>query len=247
MCTLVPKAGERSSYWPLPRPRAHRSIDTMDQPESHSARRAAEKATARRRVIDQLAAGEITPAEAQHRAAPIVGPVTYIDMMGDLRRYAERHRIRIVSGGQTGADRAALDVALELGLDCGGWCPRGRLAEDGPIPERYPLRETTSAEYPPRTKKNVEDADATVIFDAPTGRPSRGTALTVRCCREAGKPHLVLSGFPDVQADVAQLAAFLAEVQPGTLNVAGNRESGTPGIYQHVRQVLQFCLPSEPR
>lgn len=153
----------------------------------------------------------------------------------------ERHRLRIIAGGQTGADRAALDVALERGLDCGGWCPKGRLAEDGTIPSKYPLRETSSAEYPPRTRANVQEADATVIFDAP-GKVSRGTALTVRCCKAANKPFLVLSGFPDVQADVAQLAAFLTKVQPNALNVAGNRESGTPGIYLHVRQVLTVCL-----
>ena len=216
--------------------------DAMTEPESHTERRAAPKAAARRLTADRIAAGEITPAQAQFEAAPI----TYVDMMGDLRRYADRHRLRIVSGGQTGADRAALDVALELGLACGGWCPNGRLAEDGTIPNWYPLRETASAEYPPRTRANVEEADATIIFDAPGGRPSRGTALTVRCCKAAGKPHLVLNDFPDVQADVAKLSAFLAQVQPTTLNVAGNRESGTPGIYQHVRQVLVACLSEKP-
>ena len=151
--------------------------------------------------------------------------------------------MKIVSGGQTGAHRAALDFALERGIECGGWCPKGRLAEDGPIPSRYPLRETASADYPPRTRANVEAADATIVFDAPGRKPSRGTQLTVRCCREAGKPHIVLVGFPDAATDVAALKSFLAEIRPATLNVAGNRESGTPGIYEHVRAVLAAALP----
>ncbi|MFO1447920.1 MAG: putative molybdenum carrier protein [Opitutaceae bacterium] len=84
--------------------------------------------------------------------------------------------LRIVSGGQAGADRAALDVALEVGLDCGGWCPQGRIAEDGTIPDRYPLHETASAEYPPRARANVEMADATIIFDAPTKKSRAAVA-----------------------------------------------------------------------
>lgn len=151
--------------------------------------------------------------------------------------------LKIISGGQTGADRAALDFALEYGIECGGWCPRGRIAEDGTIPAKYPLKETSSSEYPPRTKKNVEEADATVVFDAPAKKPSRGTQLTVRCCREAGKPHLVLTGFPDVQVDATKLSAFLASGEVKTLNVAGNRESGTRGIYAHVYAVLEESIP----
>lgn len=149
---------------------------------------------------------------------------------------------KIISGGQTGADRAALDFALERGISCGGWCPRGRIAEDGSIPLRYPLSEMESAEYPPRTRKNVAEADATVIFDAPAKKPSRGTALTIRCCREAGKPHLVLREFPNASADAGALRDFLDEHHPSVLNVAGNRESGTPGIYRHVKAVLSGVL-----
>jgi Circularly permutated YpsA SLOG family len=95
---------------------------------------------------------------------------------------------RIVSGGQTGVDRAALDVALELGLECGGWCPRGRRAEDGEIPARYPLRETRSAGYPVRTERNVRDSDATLVLHE--GRLGRGTALTAGCARRLGRPLL---------------------------------------------------------
>nr|WP_305800882.1 putative molybdenum carrier protein [Thiolapillus sp.] len=93
--------------------------------------------------------------------------------------------IRIISGGQTGVDRAALDVALELGLRCGGWCPKGRLALDGPLDERYPLKETESADYSVRTRLNVRDADATLILNC--GELSGGTAYTLRVAEELGR------------------------------------------------------------
>src|SRR5437762_6170449 len=96
----------------------------------------------------------------------------------------------IVSGGQAGADRGALDAALSLGLGCGGWCPRGRRAEDGPIPARYPLRETPSADYPQRTEWNVRDSDGTLIVHS--GRVDRGTALTQRLAARHRRPLLVL-------------------------------------------------------
>ncbi|HLF11639.1 MAG TPA: putative molybdenum carrier protein, partial [Gammaproteobacteria bacterium] len=85
--------------------------------------------------------------------------------------------LRIVTGGQTGVDRAALDAALELGLACGGWCPKGRWAEDGEIPPRYPLKETTSTDPARRTRANVRDADATLVLT--DGEPTGGTRLTM--------------------------------------------------------------------
>src|SRR2546429_554237 len=97
---------------------------------------------------------------------------------------------KIISGGQTGVDRAALDVALELGLPCGGWCPRGRRAEDGPIDSRYPLRETNALAYPVRTRWNVRDSDGTLILTR--GRPDRGTALTRDLAERMGKPLLTV-------------------------------------------------------
>src|SRR5437660_8666127 len=97
---------------------------------------------------------------------------------------------KLISGGQTGVDRAALDVALELGLPCGGWCPRGRKAEDGVIPDRYPLAETPSPSYRQRTRWNVRDSDGTLILVR--GRPTGGTALTLASARRLGKPVLVV-------------------------------------------------------
>lgn len=98
--------------------------------------------------------------------------------------------MKIVSGGQTGVDRAALDTALELGLPCGGRCPRGRKAEDGPIPARYPLTETSSAEYAQRTEWNVRDSDGTLVLTR--GQPTGGTALTIELAERLGKPYLVV-------------------------------------------------------
>lgn len=143
----------------------------------------------------------------------------------------------IVSGGQTGADRAALDFAIARGITHAGYCPRGRKAEDGRIPATYNLEETRSADYPERTKLNVDTADATVIFH-PAGMSSRGSALTARHAKKAGKPCLILGAFPNVEADATQLATFLRLHSPKVLNVAGSRESSVPGIAAHVEAVL---------
>src|SRR5947199_9268484 len=100
----------------------------------------------------------------------------------------------IVSGGQTGVDRAALDVALELGIPCRGWCPKGRLAEDGPIPERYPLEETTLPVYPQRTEWNVRDSDGTLVLTIGTALApgGSGTALTIQLARRQKRPDLMV-------------------------------------------------------
>ncbi len=92
---------------------------------------------------------------------------------------------KIVSGGQTGVDRAALDAALALGVPCGGWCPRGRRAEDGEIPARYPLRETPLPTYEQRTEWNVRDADGTLVLTR--GPASGGTALTLALAERLGR------------------------------------------------------------
>ena len=150
---------------------------------------------------------------------------------------------KVISGGQTGVDRAGLDAALSVGIAIGGWCPKGRKAEDGVIPDRYPLTETATANYPERTRRNIAESDATLIFSCGLTL-SGGTALTYRLCQEIGKPHRVidLDDFPRIeQRAVILLDAldWLVENKVQTLNVAGPRESGNPGIGEEVRNFLE--------
>jgi len=146
---------------------------------------------------------------------------------------------RIVSGGQTGVDRAALDVALSRGVPCGGWCPKGRLAEDGRIPLSYPLRETPSPTYEERTTWNVRDSDGTLVLT--WGPPSEGTAFTVALAREIGRPYLVIDlaengGTPE------QAAEWVQQNHIAVLNVAGPRASKSPQIYEHAVAFLHSML-----
>jgi len=143
--------------------------------------------------------------------------------------------MKIVSGGQTGVDRAALDVALELEMECGGWCPAGRAAEDGPIDARYPLRETPSADPAQRTEWNVRDADATLVLA--TGAGSPGTDLTLAVARRLRKPvYTFHAGSPE---DVGAFRRWLQIYRVRTLNVAGPRESEAPGIHAEARRILR--------
>lgn len=153
---------------------------------------------------------------------------------------------KIVSGAQTGVDRAALDVALELGLAIGGWIPRGRRAEDGRIPCRYRgLAETDSAEYGCRTEWNVRDSDATVIF-AP-GAPAGGTALTARAATMHGRPLLTLDLEKCTPEEaVLRLRNFLLETRPRVLNIAGPRASEAPEIGLFVTRILRGALAPPP-
>jgi predicted Rossmann fold nucleotide-binding protein DprA/Smf involved in DNA uptake len=147
----------------------------------------------------------------------------------------------IISGGQTGADRAALDFALERGLEIRGYCPRGRRAEDGPLDAKYPLQETKSAAYAPRTRLNVKLADVTIIFN---GLPeySSGTHTTIHYAREHKKKFKVLRGFPDVMKDASDLKLWVKKYNPQKLNVAGNGEEKCQGIYMHVLSVLRQAI-----
>ena len=144
----------------------------------------------------------------------------------------------VISGGQTGVDRAALDAARELGLRCGGWCPQGRKAEDGTIADRYPLKETASAEYPERTEWNVRDSDGTLVLTR--GRPTEGTAFTIEVARRLGKPCLVLDVTKKPHA--SQVRTWTGQHQIQVLNVAGPRESKCPGIYRQAKRFLSQAL-----
>lgn len=151
---------------------------------------------------------------------------------------------RVISGGQTGVDRAALDAALELGIPVGGWCPLGRKAEDGPIPEHYPLTEMPTDAYPARTRRNVDEAGATLILT--WGHPGVGTQLTIRILQQAGKGHCIedLSLAETwTPAAVEGVRFWLHDVHGGeTINVAGPRESGAPGVYEAARRYLLLVL-----
>ena len=137
-------------------------------------------------------------------------------------------------------DRAALDVALELGIPCGGWCPKGGLAEDGSIDPRYLLNETNSSDYGERTEKNVEDSDGTLVLT--WGAPTGGTDFTIQMAERHKKPYLVfdLGETKDPTGVVNWIQAHGIEV----LNVAGPRESKNPGIYQKAKKFLVDVLNS---
>jgi putative molybdenum carrier protein len=150
--------------------------------------------------------------------------------------------ITIISGGQTGADRAALDFAIEHGLSHGGWCPRHRRAEDGVIPPEYLLQETPSGHYAQRTQWNVRESDATVVFSIGP-KVKGGTRLTLELAVQLGKPALHLSrANADIEMAGTILRAFLEEHQVHTLNVAGPRASQEAEIAAFVRSVLQHAF-----
>jgi hypothetical protein len=153
---------------------------------------------------------------------------------------------RIVSGGQTGADRGGLDAAIALGMEQGGWCPLGRRAEDGPIPPQYDLQSTDVADYTDRTRRNVLESDGTLIFCR--DELSGGTRVTYRCAVRNGRPcHLVrstaplLPGSQRLQFDsrcLPAVATWLLENQVQILNIAGPRESLQPGIAAATKHFL---------
>ena len=147
----------------------------------------------------------------------------------------------VVSGGQTGVDRAALDAALAFGADCSGWCPEGRQAEDGVIPARYPLAELPGGDYLARTRQNVVDSDATVIIYF--GRLSGGTERTLEFCLAGRKPYLLLDAreIPAARA-AARIAEFAAGQGVVRLNFAGPRASGEPRAYDYARAAVSGFL-----
>lgn len=150
---------------------------------------------------------------------------------------------RLVSGGQTGVDRGALDAALDRGFPCGGWCPRGRRAEDGAIPPRYPLREIDRVSYIARTVRNIIDSDATLILAS--GPLTGGTKATEKHARKAGRPFLIINldaAAADVDVDVDRIAGWIRANRIDVLNVAGPRESTHPGIELEARHIVGAVL-----
>jgi hypothetical protein len=148
---------------------------------------------------------------------------------------------RIVSGGQTGVDRGALDAAMELGTACGGWCPEGRAAENGPIPRLYPVRTLPRAGYADRTRRNVADSDGTLVILFTN--PGDGTHLTVRHARRLGKPLLIIRACEmDEEQAAGKIREFVNQHGIRTLNVAGPRASGAPGAYAYSKKTLMNVL-----
>src|SRR3990172_1313026 len=142
---------------------------------------------------------------------------------------------KVVSGGQTGVDRAALDVAMELGISCGGRCPRNRSAEDGRISKLYPLNETATSDPSTRTELNVIDSDGTLILT--WGEPTGGTLLTLLCARHHRKPFLEVN--LEAPQEIESIHQWIDSQNIQILNIAGPRESHHPGtIYSRARKLL---------
>ena len=160
-----------------------------------------------------------------------------------------RNRIKVVTGGQTGVDRGALDAALELNLQCGGWCPEGRLAEDGTIPEQYPLEELPGGDYRDRTRKNVVDSDGSAIIYF--GEIEGGTECTLDDCVQLAKPYQLIDGSEMQPGQAAkQIAEFVRDRGLQTLNIAGPRaskiEKGHKYAFDTVRMLVDFLSQKRP-
>jgi ribA/ribD-fused uncharacterized protein len=151
---------------------------------------------------------------------------------------------KVISGAQTGADRAGLDAAIRSGIPIGGYCPKGRRAEDGRIPDTYPLEETESEKYPPRTALNIKHADITLLFI--NGDMTPGSRLTEKMCIDMNKPYYICNLGLHEQNDLAlKIISFIAKVHNKktlTLNIAGSRESKLPGIHDATYKVMLMVI-----
>ncbi len=150
---------------------------------------------------------------------------------------------KLISGGQSGVDRAALDFAVERNIAYGGWCPHGGWAEDFPAPPgllaKYPrLSQTPSADTRQRTEWNVRDAEASLIIaTAPGASVSKGVEFTIACAEVLGKPHLLID-LTNLEQSALEVNWLQAMAPLATLNVAGSRQSESPGIYTKALQFL---------
>lgn len=168
-----------------------------------------------------------------------------------MRNFGSDGILKIVTGGQTGTDRAVMDFALSHGFPLGGWCPRGRLAEDGIIPSRYPLQETPSEDVSQRTEWNARDSDATLILTY--GPPLGGTKWTIECAKRHRRPFLCspLDNPPEFLTQRQQLFHWFSNHPIKILNIAGPRESLAPGkVYalstRYLEEVLLSILREVP-
>jgi len=151
------------------------------------------------------------------------------------------NKITIISGGQSGIDRAALDFALKHKIPCGGWCPRGRKAEDGLIPDHYPLEEANFESPQHRTKKNVDESDGTLILYIT--EPDEGTRFTLQYAKEGKKPVYILKESDKVNS--AEFSLWMDVNKIKVLNVAGPKESSEPGVYDFaIKAMKQLILGS---
>jgi hypothetical protein len=149
--------------------------------------------------------------------------------------------LKIISGGQTGVDRAALDVALRHGINCDGWCPAGRLDELGKIPDRYPVQELQSGGFNARTLQNVKDSDGTVVVYP--GELRGGTERAVRFCVDLERPHQLIDASKVSAEDAAKsIADFVRKNKISILNVAGPRQSEWPEGYNYASRALSAFL-----
>ncbi len=184
-----------------------------------------------------IASGVMQPGA---QALPVATP---FDSAQPITTGSSHHRLWIVTGGQTGVDRAALDTALSLFMPVRGWCPKGRLAEDGKIPSVYPLQETTSTEYAVRTEWNVRDSDGTLVLAY--GPLFGGTKLTNDLANKYDRPVLVIDALSFSRNDVVRFWNWIREHNIRILNVAGPRESARPGVIEsRARDVLKQIFGS---
>lgn len=150
--------------------------------------------------------------------------------------------MKIISGAQTGVDRAALDAALECHVEAGGWCPEGRQSEDGIIPEKYPVIELPKSGYRQRTKRNVLGSDGTVVIYF--GYPAGGTEQTISFCIKERKPYVLINAEEmSIEQASRKINKFIGESTISILNVAGPRASGELRAYEYAKKVILSVLP----
>ncbi len=148
---------------------------------------------------------------------------------------------KIISGGQTGADRAVLDTAIELGVPHGGWIPKGRLTEDGPLPDKYNVKEMPTESYSARTEQNVIDSDGTLIISR--GLPIGGTAYTIEMAQKHKKPYLFINLEEISETDAPSIiTSWTNEQAIEILNVAGPRASEDSKIYRGVKNIIKGII-----